>query len=91
MAGIYIHIPFCKQACHYCDFHFSTNMKYKDDMVTALCEELRFRESEFKNTTVQTIYFGGGTPSVLETNQINQIIDAVYEHYTVSESPEITL
>jgi oxygen-independent coproporphyrinogen-3 oxidase len=66
-------------------------MKYKNDMVAALCEELRFRESEFKNTTVQTIYFGGGTPSVLETSQINQLIDAVYEHYKVSESPEITL
>lgn len=91
MAGIYIHIPFCKQACHYCDFHFSTSMKYKDEMVAALCEELRFRESEFKNATVETIYFGGGTPSVLQTAQITQIIDAVYEHYAVSENPEITL
>lgn len=91
MSGIYIHIPFCKQACHYCDFHFSTNMKYKDDIVAALCEELRLRSSEYHKTTVETIYFGGGTPSVLELHQINQIIDAVYKHYNIANNPEITL
>ncbi|MEP5131752.1 coproporphyrinogen-III oxidase family protein, partial [Nonlabens ulvanivorans] len=91
MSGIYIHIPFCKQACHYCDFHFSTNMKYKEDMVAALCEEIRLRKNEYIKTTVETIYFGGGTPSVLELPQINQIIDAVCQHYQVAENPEITL
>lgn len=101
MSGIYIHIPFCKQACHYCDFHFSTSMKYKNDMVAALCEEIRLRKEhdvlEFAfakadtQNAIQTIYFGGGTPSVLDTSQINQIIDAVYENYQVTEHPEITL
>nr|WP_042294837.1 radical SAM family heme chaperone HemW [Nonlabens ulvanivorans] len=91
MSGIYIHIPFCKQACHYCDFHFSTNMKYKEDMVAALCEEIRLRKNEYIKTTVETIYFGGGTPSVLDTSQINQIINAVYDNYQVTENPEITL
>jgi len=91
MSGIYIHIPFCKQACHYCDFHFSTTMGKKKAMVTALCKELALRNSEFENTVVSTIYFGGGTPSVLETAEIQQIITAVYAHYIVAENPEITL
>ena len=68
MAGIYIHIPFCKQACFYCDFHFSTSLKKKDELVGALVSELELRKDEFKNQTVETIYFGGGTPSLL-TNQ----------------------
>ncbi|PPK96753.1 oxygen-independent coproporphyrinogen-3 oxidase [Nonlabens xylanidelens] len=91
MSGIYIHIPFCKQACHYCDFHFSTNLKYKKDIIDAICDELRFRESEFKNTTVQTIYLGGGTPSVLEVAEVEKIIQTVFDVYTVSSNPEITL
>ncbi|MEP5934919.1 MAG: radical SAM protein, partial [Winogradskyella arenosi] len=91
MSGIYIHIPFCKQACHYCDFHFSTSMKKKEDIVQALAKELELRKSEFEAITVETIYFGGGTPSVLSNNEIQFIIDAVYKHYKVSENPEITL
>ena len=91
MSGIYIHIPFCKQACHYCDFHFSTSIKKKGDMVLALAKEIQMRKSEFKDEVVETIYFGGGTPSVLTTTEIQFLIDAVYESYTVSENPEITL
>jgi oxygen-independent coproporphyrinogen-3 oxidase len=91
MSGIYIHIPFCKQACHYCDFHFSTNLKHKANIIEAICDELRFRESEFNNTSVQTIYFGGGTPSVLEVKEIEKIIQTVFDHYTVAAHPEITL
>ena len=91
MSGIYIHIPFCKQACHYCDFHFSTSMKKKDEMVMALTKEIRMRKSEFKDEIIETIYFGGGTPSVLTTTEIQFLIDAVYENYSVSENPEITL
>jgi len=91
MSGIYIHIPFCKQACHYCDFHFSTTMGKKEAMVAALCKELALRKSEFENTIVSTIYLGGGTPSVLETAEIQQIVTAVYAHYIVAENPEITL
>jgi putative oxygen-independent coproporphyrinogen III oxidase len=91
MSGIYIHIPFCKQACHYCDFHFSTNLKHKTAIIDAICEELRFRKSEFKNTTVQTLYFGGGTPSVLEVDEVERIIQTVFDTYLVSSNPEITL
>ncbi|CAM3536664.1 radical SAM family heme chaperone HemW [Zobellia roscoffensis] len=91
MSGIYIHIPFCKQACHYCDFHFSTSMGKKEAMVSALQQELMMRKDEFKDEVVETIYFGGGTPSVLETEEIQAIINSVYDNYKVSENPEITL
>ncbi|WP_369765801.1 radical SAM family heme chaperone HemW [Flavobacterium sp. WC2429] len=91
MSGIYIHIPFCKQACHYCDFHFSTSMKKKEEMVLALVKEIRLRKSESSNEKVETIYFGGGTPSVMSSDEIDFLIAAVYENYTVIEDPEITL
>ncbi|SHJ88852.1 radical SAM family heme chaperone HemW [Pseudozobellia thermophila] len=91
MSGIYIHIPFCKQACHYCDFHFSTSMGKKEAMVAALRKELLLRKDEFKGEVVETIYLGGGTPSVLELHEIRSIIDAVYADYKVAEAPEITL
>ena len=91
MSGIYIHIPFCKQACHYCDFHFSTSMKKKDEMVLALAKEIGMRKNEFENDIVETIYFGGGTPSVLSNEEINFLIAEVYKNYIVAENPEITL
>jgi len=91
MAGIYIHIPFCKQACHYCDFHFSTNMKKKSQMVEALCNEIFLRKNEFKGENIHTIYFGGGTPSVLSISEIEQLVNSVYENYRVISDPEITL
>ncbi|WP_299712075.1 radical SAM family heme chaperone HemW [uncultured Tenacibaculum sp.] len=91
MAGIYIHIPFCKQACYYCDFHFSTSLKRKEEMIDAIISELTMRKSEFNNEEVKTIYFGGGTPSVLSQKEIDRIITAVYENYKVVENPEITL
>jgi len=91
MSGIYIHIPFCKQACHYCDFHFSTSLKKKDDLLNALVKELELRKDEFKNQTVETIYFGGGTPSLLTKDEIELIINSVYKNYKVIENPEITL
>ncbi|KUJ63433.1 coproporphyrinogen III oxidase [Flavobacteriaceae bacterium CRH] len=91
MSGIYIHIPFCKQACHYCDFHFSTSMKKKDDMVSALAKEIFMRKKESDNELIETIYFGGGTPSVLTNEEINFLISEVYKNYNVSENPEITL
>jgi oxygen-independent coproporphyrinogen III oxidase len=89
--AIYIHIPFCKQACHYCDFHFSTTMKKKDEMVLALVKEIQMRKSEFKDEVVETIYFGGGTPSVLQIADCRFLIEEVYKNYKVSENPEITL
>lgn len=91
MPGIYIHIPFCKQACHYCDFHFSTSMGKKDAMIAAIQKELELRKGEYENERVETIYFGGGTPSVLSAVEINSIIDIVYANYTVIDNPEITL
>ena len=96
MSGIYIHIPFCKQACHYCDFHFSTSMKKKDEMVLALAKEIGMRKNELLDSAqndneIETIYFGGGTPSVLSNDEINFLISEVYKNYNVVENPEITL
>ena len=91
MAGIYIHIPFCKQACHYCDFHFSTSLKHKDDMIRALQAEIGWRKDELGNEKIETIYFGGGTPSVLSVDEINKLITAVHQHFEVTPDPEITL
>lgn len=91
MAGIYIHIPFCKQACHYCDFHFSTSLKRREEMLNALEQELIIRKEEFVKETVATIYFGGGTPSILSTKEINRLIATVYKYYEVIDHPEITL
>ncbi|WP_299250610.1 radical SAM family heme chaperone HemW [uncultured Lacinutrix sp.] len=91
MSGIYIHIPFCKQACHYCDFHFSTSLRKKDELIDALISEIEIRKNEFESITVETIYFGGGTPSLLTSEEIKRIIDSVYNNYSVSEDPEITL
>lgn len=91
MSGIYIHIPFCKQACHYCDFHFSTSMGKKKAMVSALQQELALRKPEFNDEVVETIYFGGGTPSVLAMDELQSLIDTVYDNYEVSDTAEITL
>jgi len=90
MPGIYIHIPFCKQACHYCDFHFSTSLKKKTELVDALCKELVLRKKELSGT-VETIYFGGGTPSLLTHAELDQIFKTIFENFTVSKTPEITL
>lgn len=91
MSGIYIHIPFCKQACHYCDFHFSTSLRKKEEMIRAIANELIFRKNEFQKETVETIYFGGGTPSVLEIDEIVFLIKIINENYNIVDLPEITL
>lgn len=91
MAGIYIHIPFCKQACHYCDFHFSTNIQKKETMVGALKREIELRKNELNLDRIETIYFGGGTPSILEVEEMEDLVSSIYRHYEVSETPEITL
>lgn len=90
MPGIYLHIPFCKQACHYCDFHFSTSLKKKTELVDALSRELVLRKNELSGT-VETIYFGGGTPSLLTQPELDQIFKTIFENFTVSKTPEITL
>src|SRR5690606_9720523 len=90
MSSFYIHIPFCKQACHYCDFYFSTSIKKKDEMILALAREIEMRKNEIKDE-IETIYFGGGTPSVLSNEEIHLLIETVYRNYKVVEKPEITL
>ncbi len=90
MAGIYIHIPFCKKACYYCDFHFSTSLKRKNELISSICEEIQLRKNEISGD-IKTIYFGGGTPSILQAKEINLILDEVYSNYTVKNEVEITL
>jgi len=91
VSGIYIHIPFCKKACHYCDFHFSTSFKHKDQMINSLKHEILIRNRELKHEKIESIYFGGGTPSVLNIREINSLIETVYDNYLVNDSVEITL
>jgi oxygen-independent coproporphyrinogen III oxidase len=91
MAGIYLHIPFCKKACHYCDFHFSTSWKYKKEMLETMHRELELQKSYLTNQTIETIYFGGGTPSILEPEEIRALIDKIGSLMPVSSNPEITL
>ncbi|MEL6974093.1 MAG: radical SAM family heme chaperone HemW [Bacteroidota bacterium] len=91
MSGVYIHVPFCKQACHYCDFHFSTQMGTKAQVLEAMATEIRLRKEELSNQEVKTIYFGGGTPSVLSVDEINALIETVRTHFKVDSDAEITL
>lgn len=90
MSGIYLHIPFCKQACHYCDFHFSTSLAKKEDIVNAIAKELVLRKNEI-STPIETIYFGGGTPSLLSVTELHFLISTIYETFDVIDNPEITL
>ncbi|MEJ6980780.1 radical SAM family heme chaperone HemW [Pedobacter sp. P351] len=91
MAGIYLHIPFCKKACHYCDFHFTTSLKYKDELLHAMMRELDLQKKYLGPTSIETIYFGGGTPSLIGAGEIQRLIDKIHQIYTVSSDPEITL
>lgn len=90
MSGIYLHIPFCKQACHYCDFHFSTSLKKEEELVQAIATELILRKNEI-NTPIETIYFGGGTPSLLTIEELQFLIATIFENYEVIDAPEVTL
>jgi len=91
MAGIYIHIPFCKQACTYCNFHFSTNLDLQNDFTAALLKEIALRRTYIQGETIETIYFGGGTPSLLSSEAIHTILDSVRSHFVIGHNPEITL
>ena len=90
MAGIYVHIPFCKQSCSYCDFHFSTSLKHKDDLVNGIITEVTNRK-KLLSDKIKTIYFGGGTPSLLSSDDLKRIVDAVYKNYSVASNIEFTL
>jgi putative oxygen-independent coproporphyrinogen III oxidase len=92
MAGLYLHIPFCKQACHYCNFHFSTSFKNKDAMVATLLHELRLQKEYLEGEPLETIYFGGGTPSLLSQREMDSIFEAIFKHYPIaSQNIEVTL
>ena len=91
MAGIYLHIPFCKKACHYCDFHFSTSTQYKDQMLSALRNEIILRKQYLGKEIIETIYLGGGTPSVLNADEIHFLIDEITSRFEVRSDAEITL
>lgn len=88
---IYLHIPFCKQKCSYCNFHFSTSFRGKDDMLQALKKELRLRKDELENKTLKSLYFGGGTPSVLTGDEIKGLLDEILKYYSFADDIEITL
>ena len=91
MSGIYIHIPFCKQACNYCDFHFSTSLKLKPNLIDSILSEIDLRNSYLVNKSIETIYFGGGTPSILSEKDLFLILEKIYKNYKVSSNAEITL
>jgi len=91
LAGLYIHIPFCKQACHYCDFHFSTSLRNKGALVDALCKEIETRKDYLGTSGLTSIYFGGGTPSLLSATDLTQILGTIQKHFTLTPDAEITL
>ena len=98
LSGIYIHIPFCKQACHYCNFHFSTSLQSKDALIAAMVKEIHLTPALFPTTITssgkdicETIYFGGGTPSILEPADLSMILDAIHTKFIIASDAEITL
>lgn len=91
MAGIYLHIPFCKQKCHYCDFHFSTSLRTKDDLLRALLTEIELQKNYLSGEKINTIYFGGGTPSLLSEQELMLLFDKLHQHFSIDENFEITL
>lgn len=90
MAGIYIHIPFCKKACNYCNFHFSTNHQLMDEMLNAIVIEMALQKS-YLSEPIETIYFGGGTPSLLNPKQLERLLAAIHHHFDCSAQVELTL
>ena len=91
MAGIYIHIPFCKQACVYCNFHFSTSMQLKNDFLQALLKEMNTRKDYLQGESIETIYFGGGTPSLLSPSELESILNGISKNFSIDSTSEITL
>jgi len=91
MSGIYIHIPFCKQACHYCNFHFSTSLNKKDEVIDAICKEIITRKEYLTEKKLESIYFGGGTPSLLKEADFVKIFDTISKYFEFDVGTEITL
>lgn len=91
MAGIYVHIPFCKKRCSYCDFHFSTTFSsYREKLIAAICSELEIRKTELHGNLIETVYFGGGTPSLLTKEELASIMSTIRNQFQLSDNPEIT-
>ena len=90
MYSLYLHVPFCRQACHYCDFHFSTTLKRKPQLVNALCKELELRKTE-ATMPLQTVYLGGGTPSVLSFGELSVLFSTIHQNYSIAPDAEITI
>ena len=90
MAGIYIHIPFCKKACHYCNFHFSTQLKYIDDFTKAIIQEIEIQKN-YLSQPIETLYFGGGTPSLLPMDDFHKILDKLRSVYSLDSNIEFTI
>jgi len=91
MAGLYLHVPFCRQACHYCDFHFSTSQDFRQDLIKAMSAELTLQKDYLQGETFTTLYFGGGTPSLLHQRELEIIFDRIRSIYPLDDRPEITL
>ncbi len=91
MAGLYIHIPFCKQACNYCNFHFSTSLRHKGSLIDVILSEIDQRAVEWQHFQFDTIYFGGGTPSLLPVGDIDKLLNKLYQKFSISGRSEITL
>ena len=91
MSGLYIHIPFCKQACHYCNFHFSTSLKYRNELLNAIQNEIELQLDYLPEKKLQTIYLGGGTPSLLTEAELDQLFNTIFKHYSIEEQAELTL
>lgn len=91
MQGLYIHIPFCKRACHYCDFHFSTSLKYKPALLQALNREMELRKDYFPRAQLSTVYFGGGTPSLLDAGELEALLATIHKNFVIEPGAEITL
>ncbi|MFN5910524.1 MAG: coproporphyrinogen-III oxidase family protein [Bacteroidota bacterium] len=92
MSGIYIHIPFCKQKCTYCDFHFSTTFgSYRDSMIQTIIDEIKLRKDYLPTEQIKSVYFGGGTPSLLEAAELDRIMETLKTQFSFSKVAEITL
>ncbi len=91
MAGIYVHIPFCQQACNYCNFHFSTSLRYKNELLGALLKETELQKNYLEDDVIETIYFGGGTPSLLNILDLKLQIGKIGQFFNISKDAEITL
>ena len=90
MSGIYIHIPFCRKACLYCDFHFSVNLENKKYLIDAICKEITSRKNYLEDETITSIYFGGGTPSLLSLPELEQILSVVHTNFVLDKKAELT-